>query len=1671
MQRPVRICLRLMMLTITALFAVAAGAQTADARDSAGWLILNQAHASYSEHAAAPSVTLSSNVTEALVPLEPPSIQWFNDAGFSRRATVADHGQLMYVQVNSNGCDVNPQSVDRVRIVISTDVSLDEEFHDGVETGADTGLYRIVGPVRLAGRRSATVQHNGILENSLQDVVQAWVDGCGTGSASDSLLIDPAGTLFDSQTNEPVSGATVRLIDVTGAGNGGFPGGAAIVFGFDGETRVPSEVITDADGSYQFPMVPPSVYRLVVTPPGDYRFPSTVALDQLPASRIVRIGSHGQQFDVNADTGTVLVDVPLDSPADGLFLQKKASRETVEIADTLQYTVIMRNSSGIDLSRLTLIDTLPPGFSYMKNSARLDGVGVADPSGGKGPRLEFPVDVLTATDRTLTYRVAVGAGALEGDGVNRAILRSSSPARKVSNTASAAVKVQGGVFDDRAYVLGKIFADCNANSMQDAGEPGVPRVRLYMEDGSFVISDDRGKYSFYGVSPRTHVLKVDSTSLPADLALIPISHRHAKDGGSQFIDIHRSEMHRADFAVGPCSDGLMRSLAPTDEVGHISSNLGRELNLGLQTELKPAGEPEIGDARSLAGTGIVGDPAQARAGMALHPASLSGPATDSDAAMPLSAVSPASASFATPIDHGAALQARLAGLDSSADFVGFVDGDQVGTRQIRVLVKGALGSRFDLKVNDALVASDRVGARIVDTTRKLEAWEFIGVELNPGRNFLQLVQRDAFGNAREIREIGLIAPDRMARMSLNANSQRVPADGEHVAHIRVELEDQHNLVVAARTPVTLESTLGTWETEDLDPNEPGIQVFIEGGQGEFRLRSPATPGAATIHATSGRFTAETHLNFVPALRPLIGAGLIEGTLDLSKFDMGALRPARRDDGFEQELRQFSARDGELTGGARAALFLKGKVRGDYLLTLGYDSDKDSRERLFRDIQPDRFYPVYGDSSVKGYDAQSTSRLYVRIDKDRSYLLAGDFTTQSLSLERKLGAYNRSLTGINQRFQHGSMVINTFASHDNARQVVEEIPANGTSGPFFLGNTAALENSEQVEIITRDRDQPAVILSAIPQQRFTDYEIETLTGRVLFRAPIPSVDQNLNPISIRISYEAEQGGEEFWTTGVDAQTQLNKVVEIGIAAIDDQNPEQQRRIFSSNATFKLGEHTQLVAELAHTRPGDAANGNGQRMELLHDGADLQLRAFASHIDSEFDNPSSYLSANREEAGAKASYSITERLRVLGEALHSADVTNDATRTGGLLGLEQSFSYNIKGEIGLRQVNDESATGEVSDTTSVRTRVTTPLPFSRRSAVFGEYEQDIEVSDNKVVAAGGEYRLAGRSRLYARHEFIASLSGPYELDPSKERNTTVFGVDTSYLTDNHVFSEYRIADVISGREAQAAVGLRNGWQLARGVRIHTTAERVDALDGVSQNETSALTGALEYTRNPLWKGTARLELRDAGSGDGLLSTVGLASKLSEDWTFLGRNAYALTRNDGQHDRTQERLQLGFAYRDGATNRINGLWRYELKTEQGVQTEVKRVVHIFSTHMDYQYATHTLVRGQYSTKFAREKTIDGRYDTKAHLVGGRVTRDLGSRFDIGAHARALMSESFSAGQGGVGAELGFLMMSNLWLSAGYNVLGFRDDDLAADEYTRRGAYLRMRYKFDESLLGRLQ
>jgi hypothetical protein len=379
------------------------------------------------------------------------------------------------------------------------------------------------------------------------------------------------------------------------------------------------------------------------------------------------------------------------------------------------------------------------------------------------------------------------------------------------------------------------------------------------------------------------------------------------------------------------------------------------------------------------------------------------------------------------------------------------------------------------------------------------------------------------------------------------------------------------------------------------------------------------------------------------------------------------------------------------------------------------------------------------------------------------------------------------------------------------------------------------------------------------------------------------------------------------------------------------------------------------------------------------------------------------------------------------------------------------------------------GEVD---TVRVRVTGVVPFVKGATVYGEAEVDVRDTDRRILAAGGEYELPNKGRIYARHEFVSSITGPYGLNAAERQNTTAIGVDTEYMKDGRVFSEYRIRDAINGGDTEAALGLKNLWSIAPGLRLGTTFERVHSIAGTGQNENTAVALALEYTANPDWKGSTRLEWRDGLSQDSLLFTVGLAARLGRDWTALARNAYTLTRNKtGGAEHLIDRMQAGLAWRDNETNKWNVLARVESRVESDDSQEnmqLKSSTQIVSIHADWQAIRPFLVTGRYAAKWSQDKSNGLSTRSRGQVIGARGTWEFAPRWDVALVSSALFGGTASSRQYGVGLELGYLVATNLWVSAGYNFFGYRDADLAGADYTAKGAYLRLRYKFDESIFG---
>ncbi|WP_460890739.1 SdrD B-like domain-containing protein, partial [Ramlibacter alkalitolerans] len=548
-----------------------------------------------------------SNTVLLGLPTRAPGIRFFASDQYSAAAVQTTAGRPLYVQVDAAMCNTESLRPETVPVNVVSQLSGDTEVFMAVETGANTGLFRILPDVPTANAALHVVATgNGVLEVLRNDIVTASITACGGVSvrATTDLLVDPSGVVFDSRSNLPLAGATVELIDVAGAGNGGQPGGPARVLAEDGVSAAPSKMVTGADGVFSFPLLQPSTYRLKVTPARGFTFPSALPQVLQPAGRIINsAGSYGRDF--RLDSRPVRFDVPLDTgDSGGLVVEKRASKTVAEVGGFVDYTVRVANVLQVPLPRVEVLDALPAGFTYVPGSARLDGAPLADPQAVAGGRQRFAVGTIgQGKTVALHYRVRIGAGSLGGSGINTAEASGSGIS---SNRASVKVQVVGGVFADDAYVIGKVYADCNRNRLQDAGEPGIPGVRIYLDDGTYTVTDEEGKYSVYGLVPRTHVAKVDRTTLPAGTRLEVLDQRNGGDAGSRFVDLTRGELHKADFVVSGCGPALDAQLTARRAGLNRPSEITQAASMLLSTT-----PPSAVDARTLPASGTLGLPGAA----------------------------------------------------------------------------------------------------------------------------------------------------------------------------------------------------------------------------------------------------------------------------------------------------------------------------------------------------------------------------------------------------------------------------------------------------------------------------------------------------------------------------------------------------------------------------------------------------------------------------------------------------------------------------------------------------------------------------------------------------------------------------------------------------------------------------------------------------------------------------------------------------------------------------------------------------------------------------------------------------------------------------------------------------------------------------------------------------
>ena len=485
---------------------------------------------------------------------------------------------------------------------------------------------------------------------------------------------------------------------------------------------------------------------------------------------------------------------------------------------------------------------------------------------------------------------------------------------------------------------------------------------------------------------------------------------------------------------------------------------------------------------------------------------------------------------------------------------------------------------------------------------------------------------------------------------------------------------------------------------------------------------------------------------------------------------------------------------------RVAFYLKGKLQGDTLLTMSADtrdqpirhlfSNFDSKDPsyLLRNLDPNRYYPIYGDDSTLIEDAPTRGKFYVRLDRGYNNIMWGNFKTTITGTE--FLRYERGLYGA--RAQAKSEEATTYGERRAEVEVFAAEPGTlgardvfrGTGGiMYYMSRQNITQGSERITIESRDSNT-GLVLKTQALAATQDYDINYLQGRIILKNPLSS----FGPSDTIVQAGSLSGVDQFivvnyeYAPSLQANTDkafggrtsiwVNDHIQIGVTAYDQTSAAEKLMIGGIDATFRATAATYIKIEGARsTGPGSGENLSvdggftfsnrassgapawARKIEAAADlaeiikGANGRVSAYWKQKDQGFAGPGE-LTLNRggSEMGVKSVVKIDEQW----SEKTKVDGKQDEFRN--YYAAEQNVSYRFSdywmATVGARTDNNHVAFVSNSPTLNQegrRTDIATRLDYDSHAdwSLFGYVQGTVEHTGqrdaNNRVGVGGSVRI--------------------------------------------------------------------------------------------------------------------------------------------------------------------------------------------------------------------------------------------------------------------------------------------------------------------------------------------
>lgn len=833
----------------------------------------------------------------------------------------------------------------------------------------------------------------------------------------------------------------------------------------------------------------------------------------------------------------------------------------------------------------------------------------------------------------------------------------------------------------------------------------------------------------------------------------------------------------------------------------------------------------------------------------------------------------------------------------------------------------------------------------------------------------------------------------------------------------------------------------------------------------------------------------------PGDHPWTLVGLAEGSVGFNRLD-------------KKMERLGDTKDSETDG--RLALYAKGRIKGRWLLTVAYDSDKDRKAaRLGGTIDPNAYYTVYADRSERRYDAASVRKLYVKLERPQFFALFGDY--QTAIDEPQLARYVRSFNGVKAQYRSERVSATAFAADEPQSHRRDEIQGNGLSGPYALGARDILANSERITLETRDRLRSERIVEERVLTRYSDYEIDYRAGTLRFREPILSRDSALNPQFIVADYEVDGIAQRRLNAGgrVAVRT-ADQRFQVAATVVHDADGQRSADLAGADIRFRPDEATEIRAEAAvsRTNPRDGpktATQSAWLIEVERHTRRLGLLAYARRRDSGFGlGQLNSAESGTFKIGADLTSALTQRLSLTASVWRDDYLDSVAERIAGRALLEYR-GERLTSRAGLVFANDRLADGREERSTLLELGTMTKF-FGNRFEVDASAQIPLTGSDDSVDFPA-RYRLSGRYSLSRDVALVAS----YEIATGEavDARTVRLGFDVAPWAGARFAVSGNLQDLGElGSRSFAAFGVSQSvtagknWTFDGSLDGNRTLGGIDAArilnlkhpvatggfigDGSSITEDFTAMSLGATYRATLWSVTGRAEYRAGDREDRIGLILGAIRQLGDGRALGGAVEWYRAKAEAGPKTEVLSARLSWAHRPAGAP-FQFLDKLELRSDRissAIQGQPNplgspllvdgdarslRLVNSFSgsLHTADDRAELAMFWG---LRFSSTKLGEDDVQGLSNLVSLSGRLSLGSSFEFGAAVSARHSLEGRALVWSAGPEIGYAPVKGSVVTVGFNVAGYADRDFELERYTRSGPYVTARLKLDELTLAAL-